>query len=114
DVDELLGETTGESSEQVAERVIEARERASGRGVRCNAELDGPDLRTWATPDEPGRELLEAALRSGRLSARGLTRIRRVARAIADLVGGSERSGAGHVAMALQLRSENPSIGAAA
>src|SRR5699024_10116968 len=59
DVDELLGETTGESSEQVAERVIEARERASGRGVRCNAELDGPDLRTWATPDEPGRELLE-------------------------------------------------------
>jgi magnesium chelatase family protein len=48
--------------------------------------------------------LVEAALRSGRLSARGLHRVRRVARTIADLDGVPDRLSAAHVAGALGLR----------
>lgn len=111
---ELLGGDRGERTETVAARVAAAREIAARRGVRCNAELTGTELERWATPDDAGRDLLEAALRTGRLSARGLTRIRRVARTIADLDGSPAHIGTGHVAMALQLRSEPRAGGVAA
>ena len=41
----------------------------------------------FATPDEPGRKLLAQAAEAMRLSARGYTRMLRVARTIADLAG---------------------------
>ena len=44
------------------------------------------------------------ALQSGRLSARGLHRVRRVARTVADLHGGGPILSAAHVATALSLR----------
>ena len=47
-----------------------------------------------ATPDEPGRKLLAQAAEAMRLSARGYTRVLRVARTIADLAGSGRRSGA--------------------
>jgi magnesium chelatase family protein len=53
---------------------------------------------------------LEDALRSGRLSARGLHRVRRVARTVADLQGAPLEVSAGHVAMALNLRVDGPLV----
>lgn len=96
DVTELLasantGREIRESTATVATRVLAARTRASARGVECNALIPGARLDELA-PLEPGaRKVLEARLRQGRLSARGLHRVRRVALTLADLAG---RSGA--------------------
>jgi magnesium chelatase family protein len=103
-VDDLMGRTPGESSAAVAERVVAARDLAILRGVRANADLP-PDRLDEVAPLAPGaHDLLEGALRSGRLSARGLHRVRRVARTIADLQGAPLELSASHVAMALSLR----------
>ncbi|MCX7863697.1 MAG: YifB family Mg chelatase-like AAA ATPase [Novosphingobium sp.] len=96
-----------EGSAEVAERVARARAiqtaRSAKTGARTNAELDGEALDAVATPDEPGRRLLIQAAEAMRLSARGYTRILRVARSIADLAG-AERVGRIHVAEALSYR----------
>ena len=100
-----------EGSAAVAARVAEARNRQIARygpdGPRTNAEVDGELLTTHATPDEPGRRLLAQAAEAMRLSARGYTRILRVARTIADL-SASERVGRIHVAEALSYRRQAP------
>ncbi|RPF71815.1 YifB family Mg chelatase-like AAA ATPase [Aurantiacibacter spongiae] len=96
-----------EGSAEVAARVAAARAVQAGRGVRSNAELDGDALEDHATPDEAGRQLLMQAADAMRLSARGYTRMLRVARTIADLAG-SERVGRVHVAEALSYRRQAP------
>ena len=100
-----------EGSEQVAARVARARSiqtaRSQETGVRSNAELDGDALEKFATPDEDGRKLLLQAAEAMRLSARGYTRMLRVARTIADLAG-AERVGRIHVAEALSYRRQPP------
>jgi magnesium chelatase family protein len=75
--------------------------------MRSNAELDGEALETHATPDEAGRKLLMQAAEAMRLSARGYTRILRVARTIADLAGAATVSRI-HVAEALGYRRQPP------
>lgn len=92
-----------EGSAAVAARVAAARDRAKARGVRANAELDGAALERFAAPDEAGRRLLLEAADKLRLSARGYTRILRVARSIADLAG-AETVGRAHLAEALSYR----------
>lgn len=100
-----------EGSAEVAARVAQARALQTGRseetGARSNAELDGEALETFATPDEPGRKLLMQAAEAMRLSARGYTRMLRVARTIADLAGAEEVKRI-HVAEALSYRRQPP------
>jgi magnesium chelatase family protein len=67
--------------------VASARTLAAARGVTCNAHIPGPSLDRLAPAEAGARKLLETRLRQGRLSARGLHRIRRVARTLADLAG---------------------------
>ena len=81
--------------------------RLAGTKKRSNAELDGDLLEAHATPDEAGRKLLMQAAEAMRLSARGYTRMLRVARTIADLAR-VEGVGRIHVAEALSYRRVAP------
>jgi magnesium chelatase family protein len=100
-----------EGSAEVSARVAAARAiqtaRSGETGARTNAELDGDGLEKFATPEESGRKLLMQAAEAMRLSARGYTRILRVARTIADMAGAGE-VGRIHVAEALSYRRQPP------
>jgi magnesium chelatase family protein len=109
-VEDLMGNDRGEPSAAVAARVVAARELAVERGVRVNARLPVDRLEEVAPLSGDARSLLESTLRSGRLSARGLHRVRRVARTIADLHGAPRELTDAHVAMALSLRVDMPGV----
>ncbi len=100
-----------EGSATVRARVALARDiqtaRYADHRTRTNAEVDGDLLAEVATPDEPGRKLLAQAAEAMRLSARGYTRILRVARTIADLAGSAGVTRV-HVAEALSYRRQAP------
>ena len=109
DVGDLIGvpepsRGRGESTAEVAARVAAARDRAAGRGVAANAELPGHRLDELCPVDSEARALLETRLRQGQLSARGLHRVRRVARTLADLAGWDGPVRAEDVYSALALR----------
>ena len=109
EVGELLGDpgaAPGESTAVVAGRIAVARCAAQRRGVACNAEIPGVRLDELAPLSAGARALLEVRLRQGRLSARGLHRVRRVARTLADLAGRDGPAGEDDVALALALRTE--------
>jgi magnesium chelatase family protein len=103
-VDDLFGVATGEPTAVVAARVAEVRDLAVWRGVRTNADIPAGRLDEVAPLSDGATRLLEDVLRSGRLSARGLHRVRRVARTIADLDGAPHEIAPAHVAAALGLR----------
>ncbi|MEO8213082.1 MAG: YifB family Mg chelatase-like AAA ATPase [Myxococcales bacterium] len=103
---ELMEETTGESSAVVRGRVMEARQRQvsrSGSEMVTNARLTRRGLTRHAALDDDGHQLLARAMDRFALSARAITRVRRVARTIADLES-SPCIHAVHIAEALQYR----------
>ncbi|HEX4901933.1 MAG TPA: YifB family Mg chelatase-like AAA ATPase [Acidimicrobiales bacterium] len=101
---DLLGGEPGEPTAVVARRVLAARARAAERGVRCNADLPGAALEREAALTPAARRMLEALVRTGRLSGRGVHRIRRVALTAADLDGRDAPLDEAEVAVALALR----------
>lgn len=112
DPGELLGGPPAESSARVAERVAAVRARALERGVRCNAELPSDRLDAVAPLTSSAWTVLDRRLRAGVLTARGLHRVRRVARTLADLDDCDEVDEE-HVCAAMELRVERTDLGMA-
>ncbi len=106
----LLDGGREESSTEVALRVAEVRELARRRGASTNAELTDAQLDEYAPLDPAARGVVREALVSGRLSGRGLRRIRCVARTIRDLDDAGPELRFGDVSAALTLRSR-PAMG---
>ena len=105
EIDDLLGIGGGESTEVVRQRVDAARARSLERSGCLNAALAPADLDRVAPLAVEATALLRTELERGRLTGRGLHRVRRVARTIADLAGDDgQMVRAEHVALALQLR----------
>ncbi len=102
-VDQFFDSQPGESSAAVAERVVEARDRATLRGVVANAHLSAHDIERYDNLDRAASSLLKSRMRAGRLTARGMHRVRRVALTLADLEGCSGVSD-NHISAALELR----------
>ncbi|MES1947962.1 Mg chelatase-like protein [Salinisphaera sp. C84B14] len=92
-----------ESSTEVRERVVVARQQAAARGHGPNACLRPADIDTYCLLEKSARSILEQAIARLGLSARAYHRILRVARTIADLAG-ADTINAGHVAEAIGYR----------
>ncbi len=105
------------SSRKAREQVLAARERQAARlaeeGVTVNAQMDVRMLKRHAQLEERAEELLKKNQQRGLLSARGLHRVLRVARTIADL-NGSEQVRARDVGSALAMRSDAEHAGSRA
>ncbi len=109
--------TSGEDEETSAsmrERVQRARdvqtERYEGSRIHTNAELRSQLLRQHCLLDEESNNLMKHAVDKLAMSARGYTRVLRVARTIADLAGVKTIT-AGQIAEALQYRPKVSSRG---
>jgi magnesium chelatase family protein len=101
DPDQLLEGRPSAGTVESAARVAAARARATARRV------DGADSEPPIHPD--GARLLASKLREGGLTARGLHKVARVARTVADLIG-AEQVGEAHVADALSLRTARSTV----
>lgn len=106
DAGELVGGAAGERSAAVRARVVRARARAARRGVVANASLSGSALERLAPLDPDASALMERSLTTGRLTARGMRRVWRVALTIGDLEDHDGPVTAAHLASALHLRAD--------
>ena len=107
--EEMIKQEIGESSVLVRKRAIAARtlarDRFSNQGkINCNAQMQVLHLRHFCQLDCASRNLLENAIRKLGLSVRGMDRILKVSRTIADLAG-DEAIKSHHLAEAIQYRS---------
>lgn len=103
---DLLHGQAGEPTSAIAARVAAVRQRARKRGVEANALLTGAALDAEAPLTAEASALLERSLAAGRLSARGLRRVRCVALTLQDLRGQDPPISATAVSLALHLRVE--------
>ncbi len=107
----MLNTDKAEASSVIAARVASARLRqqqrfaASGLHAATNSQVSGDALQHMVPLDAAARSLLEDATTRLQLSMRGLTRVLRVARTIADLAG-SEQVNTLHLSEALSYRQQ--------
>ena len=106
---EIAGDRTGETSAQIRERVVAARQRQHERfankpKITCNARMGTRELKMFCELDEATKELLKNAMADLNLSARAYDRILNVSRTIADLRGAGKIS-SDDVSEAIQYRS---------
>ncbi len=104
---ELRGNGECETSAQIKERIERVRaierERFKDDGILTNAEMGNRELNKYCKIDQDCERLLQKAFDKLNLSARGTTRILKVARTIADIEG-SENIMPKHIAEAIQYR----------
>jgi magnesium chelatase family protein len=115
DPDQLLDGLSGESTACAAARVADARARAVDRAKAADrvraSDADGEDDAGSGDPPlhPDGSRLLASKLREGALTARGLHKVSRVARTVADLMG-AEQVTEEHVCDALALRTARATV----
>ncbi|GFP37194.1 magnesium chelatase family protein [Candidatus Hakubella thermalkaliphila] len=106
--EELLRSPGGEGSEIIRERVKRARDiqrkRFVDQRIKENSGMTQNQLRTYCKISPSGQEILAQAIDKLRISARGLDRILKVARTIADLED-AKAIELPHLAEAIQYRS---------
>ncbi len=108
---ELRGpDSKSESSAQIRERVVRAREiqlnrfAAGSERIYSNAQMGARQIRSYCELGTESERMLERAMQQQGLSARAHDRILKVARTIADLEGNPQIEGK-HIAEAIQYRS---------
>jgi len=106
---EIAGDKTGETSAQIRNRVVAARQHQHARfadkpKITCNARMGTKELKEFCALDEATKELLKMAMTELNFSARAYDRILKVARTIADLAE-SENILSEHISEAIQYRS---------
>tara|TARA_B100000965_G_C19601766_1_gene763182 strand:- start:4517 stop:6055 length:1539 start_codon:yes stop_codon:yes gene_type:complete len=106
--DQMTQNRKSESSEEIRQRVIAARdiqrERFKTLGIHSNAMMGSQMVKEVCQINEAGKTLLKTAMERLGLSARAYDRILKVSRTIADL-DGKESIGIEHLAEAIQYRS---------
>lgn len=106
--EELQTREQGESSETIRKRVNAARNRQLKRyqkeGIFSNSQLTASQLEKYCSLDETASQLLNRAFDRLGMSARGYSRILKVARTIADLQE-SEQITCDHLTQAISFRS---------
>lgn len=107
--DEMTANRKVESSEQIRERVVRAREIQSERfrdnkHIYCNAMMPSNMVKEICAINDAGRSLLKTAMERLGLSARAYDRILKVSRTIADLSASADIK-TEHLAEAIQYRS---------
>ena len=98
-----------ESSDEIRERVINARDVQNKRfeankDLHCNAMMPSNMVKQLCEINEAGKTLLKTAMEKLGLSARAYDRILKVSRTIADLADSTDRK-IEHLAEAIQYRS---------
>lgn len=101
----MLGSGSGDGSAAMREQVSRVRDFAGQRGVGATAQLSGVRLLHACQLGSSARETLEAIARAQHLSGRGITRLLRVARTVADLEA-AEIVTAEHIAEAVGFRAK--------
>jgi len=106
--DELIGDASEESSEEIKVRTTQAWKQAQIRflntNIMNNAQMSHKDLRKYCPLKPATQTLLKDAIHHLKLSARGYDKIIRISRTIADLSGEEEIS-EDHIAEAISYRS---------
>lgn len=104
----LTSQEPAESSAMIRERVCACRKiqraRYRSRAYKTNTSMNPKDIKEFATPDLPGRKLIEMAMKELHLSARAYYKILKISRTISDLAG-CEQIQSDHIAEAIQYRS---------
>jgi magnesium chelatase family protein len=107
DFAQLSSVSEAESSEKIKKRVEKANKIQNKRfrksRIKCNAEMGNKDIERFCAIDGEAGRLLSSAIEQFNLSARGYTRILKLARTIADLEGANDIKSA-HIAEALQYK----------
>jgi len=106
---ELTAQSSGETSAQIRQRVVKARqiqaERFRGKkNVYKNADMGSKEIRKYCILDARSQEILKIAMNKMGLSARAYDKILKLARTIADL-DSSETIQPQHISEAIQYRS---------
>ena len=107
-----ISSSTRQTTAEVAERVVLARQRQLARQGTCNARLADGEMQRWCRADDAGERVLSVAMGHFALSGRARQRALRVARTVADLDDAASITAA-HISEALMLRRVVPRLATA-